>query len=168
MWPLFATSSSIVQHTVRYLGSDKGMVCLDKLRQAYMLAAPNTKEALSKQNKKEKYDDVPQYKIGDLVMIKNFDKKSNWDVKYIPNFTIIRLIGHRQLEVSNLTGRLRKVNICGMQKIFPSDFVVSSVPDEQVFGREGKYINDPSIVNEVAVKDVFLQENFLNVRLDIC
>ena len=38
-----------------------------------MLAALNTKEACSKQNK-EKYDDVPQYKIGDLVMIKDFHK----------------------------------------------------------------------------------------------
>ena len=38
-----------------------------------MLAALNTEEALSKQNK-DKYDDKPQYKIGDSVMIKNFNK----------------------------------------------------------------------------------------------
>ena len=44
------------------------MICLDKLRQAYMLAALNTTKAHSKQNK-EKYDDVQQYKIGDLDMI---------------------------------------------------------------------------------------------------
>ena len=50
-----------------------------------MLAALNTEEACSKQNK-EKYDDILQYKIGDLVMIKNFNKKSNGDAKYIPNF----------------------------------------------------------------------------------
>ena len=34
------------------------------------------KEAHSKQNK-GKYDDIPQYKIGDLVMIKNYDRKLN-------------------------------------------------------------------------------------------
>ena len=50
------------------------MIHLDKLRQAYMLAALNTKEASLKLSK-EKCDDTPQYKIGDLVMIKNFDKK---------------------------------------------------------------------------------------------
>ena len=49
------------------------MICLDKLRQAYMPAVLNIKEAHSKQNR-DKYDDVPQYKIGDLIMIKNFDK----------------------------------------------------------------------------------------------
>ena len=65
-----------------------------------MLAALNTKEACSKQNK-DKYDDIPQYKIGDLFMIQNFDKKLNWDTKYIPNFRVIRLIGIRQLEVSD-------------------------------------------------------------------
>ena len=85
-----------------------------------MLAVLYTKEAHSKQSK-EKYDDIPQYKIGDLVMIKNFDKKSNLDVKYIPNFRIVRLIDPRQLEVSDPTGRLRKVNICDVHKILPSD-----------------------------------------------
>ena len=40
------------------------MICLDKLRQAYMLAALNIREARSKQTK-QNYDDVPNYKIGD-------------------------------------------------------------------------------------------------------
>ena len=75
-----------------------------------MQVALNAKGACSKQNK-EKYDDIPWYKVRDLVMIKNFDKKSKWDAKYIPNFRIVRLIGPRQLEVSDLTGRLRQVNI---------------------------------------------------------
>ena len=71
------------------------MICVDKFRQAYILAALNTKEVHSKQSK-EKYGNIPQYKIGDLVMIKNFDKKkTNWDTKYIPNFRIVRLIGPR-------------------------------------------------------------------------
>ena len=64
-----------------------------------MLAALNTKETCSMQNK-DKYDDLPQYKIGDLIMIKNFDKKSNLEAKYIPNFRVIRLIGTRQLKDS--------------------------------------------------------------------
>ena len=51
----------------------------------YMLAALNTKEACSKQNH-DKHDDIPQFKIGNLIMIKNFDKKSNWDAKYVPDF----------------------------------------------------------------------------------
>ena len=46
--------------------------------------------------------------IGDLFMIRNFDIKSNWDAKYVPNFRIVCLIGSRQLEASDPTGRLRK------------------------------------------------------------
>ena len=72
---------------LRYLGLNEGMIHLNKFRKAYILAAPNAKESHYKQSK-EKYDDIPQYKIGDLVMIENFDKKSNWDAKYIPNFRI--------------------------------------------------------------------------------
>ena len=58
---------------LRYLGSDEGMTHLDKLRQAYMLVVLHTNEVHSKQNI-DKYDDIPQYKIGDLMMIKNLDK----------------------------------------------------------------------------------------------
>ena len=93
-------------------------------------------------------------------MIKNFDKKSNWDAKYIPNFRIVR-----QLEVFNLTGRLRKVNICDVHNTLQSDYIVSSIPDEQVFGRKGKYINGPYMLKEVAIIDVFLYENFLYVKI---
>ena len=85
-----------MQPKLRYLALYEGVICLDKLRQTYVLAALTTKEAYSKQNK-EKYDDVSQYKIGDLVMIKNFVKKSNWDAKDIPNFRIIKIIGPRHL-----------------------------------------------------------------------
>ena len=47
-----------------------------------MLAALNTKEAHAKQ-RKQKYDDIPNYKIGDSVMIRHSDKKSNWHAKYL-------------------------------------------------------------------------------------
>ena len=45
-----------------------------------MLTALNTKEAHSKQ-KHERHDDVPKFKIGDLIMIKNFDKKIDMGYK---------------------------------------------------------------------------------------
>ena len=122
-----------------------------------MLAALNRKEAHSKQVNK-KYNDVPSYKIGDLVMIRNFDKKSNWDTKYVSNFRVLHLIVSRQLEDSNPTGRIREL-IC-VHTEFPSDHIVSSIPDEQVFGRWGKYINDPWILKEVAIIAAFLYEHF--------
>ena len=75
-----------------------------------MLAALNTKEAHSKHSKK--YDDIPNHKIGDLVMIRNFDKNSYCDAKNIPNFTAVQSIGSRQLRVTDPTGRLREVIIC--------------------------------------------------------
>ena len=82
-------------------------------------------------------------------MIKNFDKKLAWDAKYILRFRMIRIISPRQLEVSDPTGRLQKVNISDVHKILPSDFIISSIPDEQVFGRKGRYINDPCILKVV-------------------
>ena len=57
--------AAFLQPKLRYLGSDEGTTCLEKLRETYMLAALNTKEACSIQNI-HKYDDIPQYKIGRL------------------------------------------------------------------------------------------------------
>ena len=48
--------------------------------------------------------------MGNLVMIRNFDKKSNWDAKYVLYFRAVQLTGSRQLEVTDATGRIRKVN----------------------------------------------------------
>ena len=58
-------------------------------------------------------------------MIKNFDKKLNWNAKYMPNTRVTKLIGTRQLEVSDPTGRLRKVNIWYVHKVLPLEFIVS-------------------------------------------
>ena len=61
------------------------MTCLNKLRQTYMLTAFNTKEAPSKQ-KCDKYDDVPQFKIGDLIMIKISTKSQTGMQNRYPSF----------------------------------------------------------------------------------
>ena len=42
------------------------------------------------------------------------------------------LIGPRQLEVSDLMGRTRKINVCDAHKIMLSDHIISSIPDEKV------------------------------------
>ena len=75
------------------------------------------------------------------------------------------LIGSRQLEVSDPTGRITKINVCDVHKILQSDHIVNSIPDELVLGRRGKYINDPPVLKEVAVIDVFLDENFPHARI---
>ena len=87
----------LLQPKLYYLGSDKGMIHLDKLRQAYMVASLNTREAQSKQPR-WMYDDFPNYKIGDLVMLKNLDGKSTWDAKYVPNFRVVYVIDQDNLK----------------------------------------------------------------------
>ena len=162
--PYLPHLATFLQPKLRYLGSDEGMNCLNKLRQTYMLRALITKEAHSKE-KHDKHDDVPQFKIRDLIMIRNFDKKSNCDAKYVPNFRIVRLTGTRELEISDPMGRLRKLNISDAHKILPAEFIVSCLLDEQIFAGKGKYINDPHILKEVSVIDAFLHQCFQNIRL---
>ena len=56
---IYLTLQPFFQPKLKYLGSDEGMANLDELGQTYMLAALNTKEACSKQNR-DKYNDMPQ------------------------------------------------------------------------------------------------------------
>ena len=42
--PYLLHLAAFLQPKIRYLGSDEGMICLDKLGQAYMLAALNMKD----------------------------------------------------------------------------------------------------------------------------
>ena len=94
-----------------------------------------------------------------------FWKKSNWDAKYVSNFRVIKLIVARQLEVSDPTGRLWKVNISNIHKILSADFIVCWLLDEQIFARKGKYINGPCILKVVSAIDSFLHDYFPNIRV---
>ena len=67
------------------------------------------------------------------------------------NSRVVKLIGTRQLEVSDLTGRLQKVNISDVHKILPADFIVSCVQDAM----KGKCINNPHTLKDVSVIDAF-------------
>ena len=67
--------------------------------------------------------------------------------------------------VSEKTLWFKKDNVCDVHKILPWDQIVNLIPDEQVFGRRGRYINDPYILKEVAITDTFLHENFPHVRI---
>ena len=156
--------AEFLQLNLRYLALEESMICIDKLRQAYMLAALNKREAHSMQIK-QRYGDVPNYKIGDLVMIRNFDKKPTWDAKYVPNFRVVCLIGSRQLEISDPSDRTTKINVGDAHKIVLSDHIISSILDKKVFVRRGKYINYPRLLREVAIIDTFLHENFPQVRI---
>ena len=98
-------------------------------------------------------------------MIKKCYRKSIWDTKYVPKFRVVHLIGSRQLEVSDPMGRTRKANVCDTHKIMPSDHIISSIRDEQVFGGKGKYINDPRVIKEVAIIDAFLHEKLDEVKI---
>ena len=72
----------------------------------------------------------------------------------------------KELKVSDPNGRLRKVNVCDVHKILPSDQIVSSIPDEQVLGRRSKYINALCILKVVAIIDAFSHEHFPHVRIN--
>ena len=89
--PYLPHFTAFLQPKLRYLGSDEGMMQLDKCNMGH---------------------------------------------KICTNIRVVKLIGPRQLKVADPISRLRKVNISDIHKVLPVDFIVSCIPDEQVFARK--------------------------------
>ena len=71
---------------------------------------------------------------------------SPFDMKYIPSYRIIKLINEHVVDVQDMIGNIRRINIKDIHLMFPSEYVLSHLPDEQAFGRVKKYINHPDII----------------------
>ena len=77
---------------------------------------------------------------------KNHHRDSPFDTKYIHNHRIIKLVNECTTDVQDTMGKIRRVNLSDVHLMFPSEYVLSHLPDSQTFGRVKKYINHPDIM----------------------
>ena len=81
-----------------------------------------------------------------MVLIKINHRDSPFDTKYIPSYRIVKLINEHVADVQDTIGKIRRVNLNDVHLMFPSEHVLSHLPDNQTFGRVKKYINHPDII----------------------
>ena len=80
------------------------------------------------------------------MLIKNHNRDSPFDTKCIPSYRIVKLVSESATDVQDKMGKTRRVNLNDVYLMFPSEYVLSHLPDNQAFGRVKKYINHPDIV----------------------
>ena len=80
-----------------------------------------------------------------MVLFKNHNRDSLFDTKYIPSYRIIKLVNEHAADVQDTVGKIRRVNLNNVHLMFPSEHILSHLPDHQTFGRVKKYINHPDI-----------------------
>ena len=77
--------TTFLQPKLGYLGSGESITCLRETMRNIHACSTQYKRACSKQ-KCDKHDDVPHFKIGDLIMITNFNKNLTWTHNMYPTF----------------------------------------------------------------------------------
>ena len=97
-----------------------------------MLVAINFERAGGKQPTRNTKD-FPNFKVGDLVLLKNH-KKQNWDAKYMVNFHICKIINDRVSDLQDLTGHDRCATIEDIQLLMFAEYIISMLPDIKAFG----------------------------------
>ena len=127
--------------SIRYAGDERGLLQLDVLRGAYALAAHNLKVARERQKEPFSVKPEPHYKVGDLVLLRNYGKTA-WEPKYLDSYRVIE-VQRRQLTLEDKKGRQRKANIKDIRHQYPVDDVLRELPDAQMFGRSTKYFIHP-------------------------
>ena len=88
----------------------------------------------------------PQFQVGDMVLIKNHNRDSPFNTKYIPSYRIVKLINEHAADVQYTMGKIKRVNLNDVHLMFPSEYILSHLPDNKTFGRIKKYTNHPDIM----------------------
>ena len=81
-----------------------------------------------------------------MALIKNHNRDSPFDTKYIPSYRIVKLVNEHAADVQDAIGKIRRVNPSDVHLMFPSEYILSHLPDNQTFGRVKKYTNHPDIM----------------------
>ena len=132
----------------RYLGTDEGILDLEALQNLLQMTTAQIKYAAKRRNQNFKPVKPHDFKVGDLVLVRNHTSKA-FQEKYQNNFQVIRLLGKNQLEVKDQKGHLRQVHITDMKKTTMPEVIANAVPDYSQFGRATKLRLNPNKVEDL-------------------
>ena len=86
-----------------------------------MMAVLNLKTARDKFLPLILDQDKDQFRIGDMVLLKNHAPANAFDTKYKPSFRICKWISNKALDVQDSAGKVRHVSIQHLQLLHPTE-----------------------------------------------
>ena len=163
--------NQLLEQVKRYLGTDQGIPDLEALQNLLQMTTTQIKYASGKRNQNFKPVKPHEFKVGDLVLVRNHTSKA-FQEKYQDSFRIVRLLGKNQLEVKNQKGHLRQVHITDVKKTSMPDVIINNVPDYTKFGRPAKLRLDPKHVEDlewtIPTQFPAQETDVSEVSVDIC
>ena len=88
------------------------------------------------------------FKVGDLVLVKNHMSKA-FQEKYQGSYQVVRLLGKNQLEVKDQNNLMRQVHVTDVKKTTMPEVIVKAIPDYKQFGRAAKLRLNPSHIKDL-------------------
>ena len=93
--------------------------------------------------------DKTDFKIGDMVLMKNHSPKDAFDSKYKPSFRICKKISDKAFDVQDSAGKVRQVSIQHLQLLYSTEHMLTNLLDITLFGHTTKYLNHPNLMPDL-------------------
>ena len=144
----YMSLNQLMEQAKRYLGTDEGILDLEALQNLLQMTTAQIKYAAKRRNQNFKPVKPYDFKVGDLVLVRNHTSKA-FQEKYQDSFRVIRLLGKNQLEVKDQNGHLRQVHITDVKKTTMPEVIANAVPYYTQFGRATKLRLNPNKVEDL-------------------
>ena len=132
------------------MDDEKCRIHLDTMKEIYMMAALNLKMAWDRSPSPTKDPSKINFKIGNMVLLRNHTFKHSFDSKYKPSFWICKKISDKTFEVQDNLGKVKKVSFQHLQLLDPTEHLLTNLLDINSFGRITKYINHPNLMADLS------------------
>ena len=133
---------------MRYLGTDEGIPNLEALQNLLQMTATQIENTATKRNQSFKPVKPHDFKVGDLVLVRNHTSKA-FQEKYQDSYRVVKLLGKNQLEVKDQNNCIRQVHVTDVKKTTMPEVLVKNIPDYKQFGRAAKLRLSPNNIEDL-------------------
>ena len=139
--------TSLITPRGRYLGTNKGKILIQNLRNLYQVVAQRLKETRERKRPQPIDPKLTRFQPGQMVLLKDH-APDVWDPRFKGPWRIVSVTPTTARLVDN-TGKERKAHQTDLKLINPTEHVANQVPDYKKFGRASS-----QAVNPEAFKDI--------------
>ena len=114
----------------------------------YLFTNDNSEYAATKRNQSFKPVKPHNFKVGDLVLVRNHTSKA-FQEKYQDSYRVVKLLGKNQLEVKDQNNCIRQVHVTEVKKTTMPEVLVKNIPDYKQFGSAAKLRLNPNYIEDL-------------------
>ena len=129
--------NKLLSQAMRYLGTDKDIPDLEALQNLLQMTTTQIEYTATKRNQNFKPMKPQNFKVGDLVFVRNHMSKA-FQEKCQDSYRVVKLLGKNQLKVKDQNNHVRQVYDTDVKKTTIPEVLVKNIPDYKQFGRAAK------------------------------